>query len=182
MNKRQIRLKLFTSLFSQFLLVASILMLVLDSLYTLVFIAVIISLIFAGLMTLFLGNMHITGIKEIENKPEKELDFSVTASKVLKAKTEYDYLYKEVLKILESKYEFDIEYEDKQNGIIALKKGRTANSWGEKITVEFYRDVMDKECLKLKIISLPKYTLTVVDYGENLKNVNIIYKEIKSIL
>jgi hypothetical protein len=128
---------------------------------------------FGGFMSLILVTYNRYRLKKIGVEEISDVNLNVRQNKILKSDLNKSEL---VEKLKTDPLIRKMQMKEIENGII-LKTGMTWKSWGEEIRI--IQQSNGESDFEYLISSTPKLKTTLVDYGKNLENVNLIEKIIK---
>ena len=137
--------------------------------------------IFGGIMAIVLGNMHRKSVKLLlrgENSPGNfEESLGVCHVRNLEIDLPFDEVFNLCIDSLELIKKCKVMKEDRVLGNIIAKAGMTRKTWGDLITFNLRKNRDGRILIELS--SRPSWSLTVVDFGKNLENIEIIVNYIK---
>lgn len=132
------------------------------------------TLFFGVSMSLILVSFHKYWLKKNGVEPITEDDLGVHQSQIIESK----FNERELIERLKNNPILGkMKLAELENGI-SLKTGVTMKSWGEEIKIILKSRKEDK--FEYLISSRPKLKTTLVDYGKNMENINLIEKVIKT--
>lgn len=90
----------------------------------------------------------------------------------------YESIYNATIAAINSTGRMKIISADPNTGYITARAAVSMWSWGENITIQLNR--IDDSNTNLEISSQPRMRLTLVDYGKNRRNINVILSQISA--
>ncbi len=133
-------------------------------------------LIFGTLMFIILGFLHSRSVKKIASgKSEKAM--GVHHVRNIEVQVPYDKLFDLCVMSLGLIKKCKIQEENRSQGRIVAKAGINWKTWGD--TISFDINWMNDGYTHVKVSSRPTARTTLVDYGKNLENVEIIIAFLK---
>ncbi len=126
--------------------------------------------IIASLITVF---MHKRAVRKISPNNSPEV-FETHHYRTIKLPLPYETVFASCADVAETLGSFSVVRKDLSQGIVVAESGFSKNSWGN--IIRFELSEIDKSETMVKIYSKPKQRWTLVDYGENLKNIERLTK------
>ena len=123
--------------------------------------------LFAVLITFAAGPFHAAASKKIAGAACGAEIYRTRQSAELSIGLDYNELFSLVHRYLKEKAGFEIAEADTRTRRITARSPITLKTFGNVIIIEF--DNTDPILTKLKILSRPRLSTTMLDYGENLK-------------
>lgn len=111
------------------------------------------------------------------SKKFKKMSFRVPQERKLFLYDDYDKTFELLLSIL-NRVDFRIENQDKRNGTIIARTGRSWRSFGERIIIMINKGTSEK--LFIKLSSKPILFLTRFDYCKNMINIETLLINLKN--
>ncbi len=101
---------------------------------------------------------------------------NVRQDREIQVKGNFDYVFQKCIDILKSFKIIKIVTPIKEKNSISARTKLSLFSFGEDIKLQF--EILDQDISKIHIGSRPTYKYTLLDYGKNYKNVELINKAI----
>ncbi len=127
-------------------------------------------IVFGAIMAGVLGYLHVRSVKKKAGDSSNN-DYDVNRSKEIELPVSYDEAYKLCIKSLDQLKKPGIKDKNYSQGLIMARTGKTWDTWGDKVLINLAESKDNKT--HVRVSSKPAF-LQVVDYGENLENVNNI--------
>lgn len=128
-------------------------------------------LFFGGLMSLILGTIHKKSVKKIQSKEAEDLE-GVHQIRKIELSIPFDKAFDLCTKSINQIKKGKILKKDRTNGKINAKASMTWKTFGDKIKFSLIK--LNDDTTEVEISSRPIVRTTLVDYGKNLRNVEII--------
>ncbi|MCP4269696.1 MAG: hypothetical protein GY777_29680 [Candidatus Brocadiaceae bacterium] len=133
-------------------------------------------LFFGFFMSLILGTMHKVFSKRVQSEDAKDRE-NVHQIRKIKISFSFDSAFDACIKSIDKIKKSKILEESRSNGKIDAKVGMTWKTFGDRI--KFIVTRIDENNTEIEVSSRPAIRTTLVDYGKNLENVQIIEDFIK---
>lgn len=101
---------------------------------------------------------------------------NVRQDREIQVKGDFDYVFQKCVDILKGFKTIKIVTPLKEKNAISARTKMSLASFGEDIKLQF--DVLAQDVKKIHLSSSPTYRFTLLDYGKNFKNVDMICKMI----
>ncbi len=121
-----------------------------------------------GFVLLFIHNYYVEGVK----RDASEEDFDVRQCRTVLLHLPFDEAFELCKESLSGTRKIKIKKEDRRGGRIEAKTGATSKTWGNLIT--FSIETVGEQLTRIEVSSRPLVRTILVDYGENLSNVEKI--------
>ena len=128
-------------------------------------------LFFGVFMSLIIGTMHKVFSKKVQSQDAKDRE-NVHQIRKIKIPFSFDSAFNACIKSIDKIKKCRILEESRINGKINAKAGVTWKTFGDRI--EFIVTRIDENSTEIEVSSRPAIRTTLVDYGKNLENVQII--------
>jgi hypothetical protein len=138
----------------------------------------ILSGVFFGFLTfLILGLLHNQAIKKITDEKSRET-LGVSHIREIALQLSYDKSFDLCMKSLQLMKRYKIIEENRAQGRIIVITGINWKTWGDRILFEITK--INNGHSQIKVSSRPNARTTLVDYGKNLENVEILISFLKN--
>jgi hypothetical protein len=107
-------------------------------------------------------------------------DFRVNQKRTFLFDKNYTSVFSKLYDILKNIDKIFISNKNVENGVIEAFTKRSWKSFGEDIKIELFKSSKNKVVVVLS--SKPRFPITMIDYGKNLENVEIIKRDIEKIV
>ncbi len=128
-------------------------------------------LLFGCIMSLILGTLHWVFTKRNKSRSENN-STGVHHIRQFELTEKYSKVFEICIQSLEEIKKSKVITEDRRKGLIEAKTGITWKTFGDKI--QFVLTKINEDCTKVEVSSRPAVRATLVDYGKNLENIQII--------
>lgn len=133
-------------------------------------------ILFGAIMSFVLGTIHKKSLEKTLS-PKNVSDSGVKHTVNVDLKLSYDKAFKICLSSISAIKKSKVIQQNYYDGIIEAKAGMTWKSWGDIISFNIQKTNSLNTCVE--VTSKPSLSTTVVDYGKNMENIEIIDNYLK---
>lgn len=132
--------------------------------------------ILSVISTLILGNLHTISVKKLHSNSSKEA-LNVSHIQNIELPVPYGEVFDLCLESIKLIKSGKIKNKNRSEGIINAKVGLNWKTWGDKISFKLTNIGINRT--RVEFSSKPVVPTTLVDYGKNLENIEIINNFLK---